>query len=150
MAHEKLVWEREKEKKLVCPLWGTKPSIFHTSHLYTRNCLTMQLSPKALILTEQEHFTVSEWQLLKVLTLEAKDSRGILRWIFPRCEMTAPDIKTQARLHKIPTNKGYGKVSETRPTFLAERIFTSELDQLINGWYLFKRPKYISFNCWLQ
>lgn len=53
--------------------------------------------------------------------------------------------KPRARLHKISTNKGYGKFSETRPTFLAERIFTFELDQLINGWYLFKRPKYISY-----
>lgn len=36
----------------------------------------MQLSPKALILSEQEHFTASERQLLKVFTLETKDSRG--------------------------------------------------------------------------
>lgn len=58
----------------------------------------MQLSPKALILTEQEHFTVSEWQLLKVLTLEAKDSRGHSDEYFLAVRWRPPDIKTQGKI----------------------------------------------------
>ena len=58
----------------------------------------MQLSPKSPILSEQEHFTVSEWQLLKVLTLETKDSRGHSDEYFLAVRRRPPDIKAQGKI----------------------------------------------------